>query len=128
VRKLSIVLFVISISIVFSCSKEKSITNQLDGETWKVVNVSIVEDGGDVKTEKPNRTYFFAKEGNTGTMVEGNLSYTFNWLVEDTYLTINVDGFSKLSRTYDVLNSSRSKQTWTFDYSKHVETFNLEKQ
>jgi hypothetical protein len=132
VRKLSVILFVIAISMVFSCSKEKSITNQLDGETWKVVNISTVDDSEKITTEKPERIYIFDKEGGTGKMIEAGTTYATTWVVEDSYLTVYVAGMPNISYTYHVITNSSSKQTWTFDdsdwFGKYVKTLNLEKQ
>jgi len=115
--------------LLMSCSKQTTITNQLDGEVWKVTNVSTVNGSTTNTNASPSITYTFDKEGGKGTKMDGSNTYDITWSVSDETLTIVVEG--TLTYTYSIKDSGYSKQTWERTYSffgTNVETSTLEKQ
>jgi|APGre2960657468_1045069.scaffolds.fasta_scaffold14197_2 hypothetical protein len=123
---LSLTVFSLMLS---SCSKETMITNELDGEIWKVTNISTVNGSNTNTNASPSITYTFDKEGGKGTKMDGSNTYNITWSVADETLTVVVEGWA--TYTYTIKKSGYSKQTWERTYSfigTNVETLSLEKQ
>jgi hypothetical protein len=120
-------LLIASLAIGFafsSCKKETTITNQLDGEVWKVVSITEV-DGNDTDIENdPQISFTFEKEGGKATKAVSGFTWNVTWSVADDKITITDLG----SQIYTVKNSGYSKQTWEQVDGSEITTYELEKQ
>jgi hypothetical protein len=120
-------LLIASLAIGFtfsSCKKETTITNQLDGEVWKVVTITEV-DGNDTDIDNdPQISFAFDKEGGKATKTVGGLIWDVTWSVTEDKITITDLG----SQIYTIKDSGYSKQTWEQVDGSEITTYELEKQ
>ena len=106
----------IAVSALTSCTKEKTISNHLSGEKWKVTAIggSIVETDkdGKVTTETPeqdllNAVFSFDEESMVTVTYADGIESTKFWNIKEEVIYLN--GVPK----YVITEDSSKKQVWS---------------
>lgn len=98
---------------IASCSKEASLENHLDGETWRYTKVTTVMSGNTTESTNLTASISFDKDG-SGTMKESDSApeKSFNWKVLANGDSLQItQGSSKM--TVRVLSNKKSTQVWS---------------
>ncbi len=117
-----------SLAIV-SCSKEATLKNRLDGETWKHTKVTTKMMGKTTEQTNPTSTVTLNDDGTGYSKSSETASEAkFNWeVIADGDSLRFTSGNSKL--TYKVLSNKKNSQIWILgDESKDFIKVELEKQ
>lgn len=112
-KKISVCILGCASLLIVSCSKEKSLENHLDGETWKYTKMTSVVSGKTTEKTDLTGTVTFKKDG-TGSSKESETAQekAFNWKVIANGDSLQfTQGTSKL--TYKVITNKKNNQVWS---------------
>ncbi|MFZ9847010.1 MAG: hypothetical protein ACO3EE_02520 [Flavobacteriales bacterium] len=132
-KKLFLMMVTAVAILTTSCSKQTTLENRLDGETWKVTQMDVTYEG---ITESGleagvTTTLAFEKDGKGTWSTTGEASESFTWSVSSDGKTITLTQGTDVL-TFTVTDNSSKKQVWTMSQTDegftYTMTIGLEKQ
>jgi len=133
-KKLLLLFMTAVTMLTTSCSKQTTLQNRLDGETWKVTKMDLTSSGITTSILDANQTntFSFDKDGKGTMKTTGEADEIFTWSVSEDGKTVTLTMSGEQPTVLTVIENSSKKQVWTMNQTENgvpmVITITLEKQ